>query len=166
MAVLRAQSADRTGSSKSPRRPAAAAAGKAARKAPAGAERRREDRSSVKVPVLYHVEDGVEERVSATLNLSHSGLQFPSRRSLDEGARLRMRLLIPGEIRPVVLHGVVRWCRKDEQPGQFQLGVSFERGEAPMRRTLRKFLEPLETSTSRPESPRRARSPRAGGQHG
>ena len=114
-------------------------------------DRRRDRRSSVQIPVFYHVEDGVEERVSATLDLSLSGLQFPCRRKLREKDRLRMRLLVPGQLRPLVLHGVVRWIADDEpargevaagRPGaeRYHVGVRFERRESEQRKVLKDFL--------------------------
>lgn len=106
-----------------------------------GAERRRHDRAGVQIPILYHVEDGVEERVSATLNVSLSGLQFPTRKKLRAKDRLRMRLLLPGEIRPLVLHGTVRWTKSSsEHRGQYHVGVAFERGEASERKALERVL--------------------------
>ncbi|MFN7971951.1 MAG: PilZ domain-containing protein [Acidobacteriota bacterium] len=120
----------------------AAAAKKPARK-PAGkdADRRREKRATIQIPVLYHVEDGVEERVSATLDVSLSGLQFPTKKKLREDDRVLLRLLIPGEVRPLMLHGVVRWSAKDMMlRGRYNVGVSFEKAESAKRKVLEKFL--------------------------
>ncbi len=112
-------------------------------------ERRSEDRSVMKIPIFYHLADGIEERVSATLDLSLSGLRFRSSRKLAEDDRLRMRLLLPGELRPLVLSGRVRWCRRiDLPPVRFSVGVHFDPEEKKQHQRLREVVG-RQTDTAR-----------------
>ena len=104
-------------------------------------ERRSEDRSEVKIPIFYHLADGIEERVSATLDLSLSGLSFQSSRKVTQEDRLRMRLLLPGELRPRILAGSVRWCRRiDLPPARYSVGVRFAPEETKQQQRLREVL--------------------------
>ena len=103
-------------------------------------ERRQDERREVRVPLLYHVEDGIEERVSATLDISLSGLKFTSRRKLANDDRVRMRLLVPGELRPVMLHGVVRWVGTGDEAEQYDIGVRFDPAAAPLPEALSRLV--------------------------
>ena len=111
------------------------------------AERRRAVRLPAEVKVDYRTVGSFITDYSR--NLSQGGTFVNTSMPLPVGARVRLRLTLPGRDLPFALDGVVRWSREpevdepetEEDPG---MGVEFTDFDASLQDALRRYVEELE----------------------
>jgi Tfp pilus assembly protein PilZ len=87
---------------------------------------RRFIRHPSQVPIDFDVDDGERSVGDVLRNVSDGGVCFVSRRRLRVGARIRLRIPLPG--RRFEVQGRVAWCRVVAR--HFDVGVAFERPQA------------------------------------
>ena len=97
-------------------------------------------RRSARAPITLRVEyDGADDFVGDyTDNLSHGGTFVATSRSLPIGTDVRLVLSFRGLLAPIQIDGVVRWERKDDEPG---VGIEFVNG--PDREKLDEIIEKI-----------------------
>jgi type IV pilus assembly protein PilZ len=101
-----------------------------------GPDKRRFARAPITLRVEY---DGADDLVGDyTDNLSHGGTFVATSRSLPLGSEVRLVLSFPGLLAPIQIDGVVRWERKDDEPG---VGIEF--AEGPERAKLDEIIEKI-----------------------
>ncbi len=95
-------------------------------------------RRFARAPITLRVEyDGADDLVGDyTDNLSHGGTFVATSRSLPIGTDVRLVLSFRGLLAPIQIDGVVRWERKDDEPG---VGIEF--GNGPDRAKLDEIIE-------------------------
>ena len=81
----------------------------------------------------------------ATANISVGGMFIQTERPLAVGTRFRLRLALPGDLRPIDATGEVRWIVSQEEghriPG---MGIRFEEISDSSRRRVEKLLSDWE----------------------
>ena len=97
-------------------------------------------RRFARAPITLRVEyDGADDLVGDyTDNLSHGGTFVATSRSLPIGTDVRLVLSFRGLLAPIQIDGVVRWERKDDEPG---VGIEFVNG--PDRAKLDEIIEKI-----------------------
>lgn len=88
--------------------------------------------------LAMQLDDSVGETVMVTL--SEGGMSFPARTPMTLDSWLALRLvLLPSRVGMVVPAQVVR-CEPDDEPGQWNVGVSFEALGEPQRQLLARHI--------------------------
>jgi hypothetical protein len=95
---------------------------------PSGAERRRERRLGVKLPVGIRLPDGSEE-TSTTENISKSGLCFACSLEMHVGERVYVRVGLESPEEQSDIPARIMWRRPVKEKGRALYGVKLERRE-------------------------------------
>jgi hypothetical protein len=65
------------------------------------------------------------EEFSPLRDISRGGAKFLSKNALDINADITLKISIPGERIPLILHGKIRWISFIESKNQYLVGVAF-----------------------------------------
>ncbi len=74
--------------------------------------------------VSYEFKDYTEE-FSLLIDISRGGVKFLGKYPLEINADITLKIAVPGERIPLILHGKVRWISFVEGKDQYQVGVQF-----------------------------------------
>jgi len=66
-----------------------------------------------------------KEEFSPVIDISRGGIKFQGKKPLDINAEVTLKISIPGERVPLILHGKVRWIFFIEKKDQYEVGVQF-----------------------------------------
>ena len=74
--------------------------------------------------ISYKFKEHIEE-FSPVTDISRGGIKFQGKKSLDINAEVTLKISIPGERVPLILHGKVQWISYIEKKDQYEVGVQF-----------------------------------------
>ncbi len=95
---------------------------------------RRAVRVDLEVPVRFRGRAG--SGTGLTKNICTGGVFVATLRSLPVGARLLVRLLIPGDVEPVEFLAEVRWSRPFQELDDCSAGVGLRFVDTPLRASI------------------------------
>jgi len=72
----------------------------------------------------YEFKDYAEE-FSPLVDISRGGAKFLGKNPLEINADITLKISVPGERIPLILHGKIRWISFIESKDQYQVGVQF-----------------------------------------
>jgi hypothetical protein len=84
-------------------------------------ERRRDERSSIDIPVTFYVKGRNREHQGTAKNISIGGMQIETSATIAFGSAVDVYTILPGGTGRVRLPGIVRWVREGNVGIQFQL---------------------------------------------
>jgi hypothetical protein len=65
------------------------------------------------------------EEFSPLVDMSRGGVKFLGKNPLDINADITLKISVPGERVPLILHGKVRWISFIENKGHYEVGIQF-----------------------------------------
>ena len=74
--------------------------------------------------VSYEFKEHIEE-FSPVIDISRGGVKFQTKKPTDINAEIELKLSVPGEKVPLILHGKVRWISFIEEKEQYYIGIQF-----------------------------------------
>jgi len=74
--------------------------------------------------VSYEFKEHIEE-FSPVIDISRGGVKFQTKKPPDINAEVELKISIPGEKVPLILHGKVRWISFIEEKEQYYIGIQF-----------------------------------------
>ena len=74
--------------------------------------------------VSYEFKEHIEE-FSPVVDISRGGVKFQTKKPTDINAEVELKISIPGERVPLILHGKVRWISFIEEKEQYYIGIQF-----------------------------------------
>ena len=74
--------------------------------------------------ISFEFKDGAEE-FSPLVDISRGGVKFLGKNPLEINADITLKISVPGERVPFILHGKVRWISIIEGKDQYQVVVQF-----------------------------------------
>ena len=74
--------------------------------------------------VSYEFKEHIEE-FSPVIDISRGGVKFQTKKPTDINAEVELKMSIPGEKVPLILHGKVRWISFIEEKEQYYIGIQF-----------------------------------------
>ena len=74
--------------------------------------------------VSYEFKEHIEE-FSPVIDMSRGGVKFQTKKPTDINAEVELKISIPGEKIPLILHGKVRWISFIEEKEQYYIGIQF-----------------------------------------
>ena len=83
-------------------------------------ERRREERSSIDIPLTFYVKGRNREHQGTAKNISVGGMQIDTAAAIAFGTAIDVYIVLPGGSGRVRLPGIVRWARDGKIGIQFQ----------------------------------------------
>ena len=102
-----------------------------------GEEKRRQIRVFSSVPVTFHTEKTEGEMNGQMVDISLSGMRFTSRESLIVGENLKMKFLLPNDLRCIFIGRVVTKVEGDDQ---HIYGMNFIRQDPVDRMNLSEYI--------------------------
>lgn len=86
-------------------------------------ERRRYMRFDANVDVEYKIPQRSVAGISATKDFSREGLRLSADRELPAGAELEIKVILPGDDRPIFARGEVIWSAQTDTEGITDTGI-------------------------------------------
>jgi Tfp pilus assembly protein PilZ len=74
--------------------------------------------------ISYEFKDSTAE-FSPLVDMSRGGVKFLSKNPLDINADITLKISVPGERIPLILHGKVRWISFIEDKSHYEVGIQF-----------------------------------------
>lgn len=102
-----------------------------------GEEKRRQIRVFSSVPVTFHTEKIGGEMNGQMVDISLSGMRFTSRESVEMGENLKVKFVLPNDLRCVFIGMVVT---ATDSKGQRIYGINFIRQDSVDRMNLSEYI--------------------------